>query len=400
MQNFLFFILLLFVLAAFFRIDFFFTLFYLFVGIYILSYLWTRRVLKNLQASRNMPPRAFLGDKITVTLVLKNRSRLPIPWLMVHEVFPLILSSPSFLQQVITLGSQASHTIQYDLTARKRGYYHIGPLSLRAGDLLGLSRDAAGHLPADYLIVYPKIVPITRLILPTHSPQVTLFTPMPLFQDPARPIGVRAYTPGDNPRHIHWTATAATGQMLVKQFQPAIARDNAIFLNLSRPDYALLGYPDLAVELAVTVAASLANHVAVREKLPVGLVTTGLDPLTGRQQHFRIPPRKGRSHLMQILEVLARVQITENDTHFLEAIRQEAIHLTWGTTVIVITSHQSEALAQILFLFKRAGLQVTLVIVDPPRSYRHALTETPPDIDAPLFKIEREKDIEIWSPVL
>jgi uncharacterized protein (DUF58 family) len=399
MGSFIIFIVILFVLAALLRIDFFFTLLYLFVGIYILSYLWSRRVLQRLEVQRLMPQRAFWGDKITVALTLKNHSRLPIPWLMLHEVFPLVLASPSFFRQVITLPGQGQHTLEYRLAASKRGYYHIGPLTMQAGDLLGLRQEVAVHLPADCLIIYPKIVPISRLILPTHSPQVTLSTPIPLFQDPARPIGVRAYTPGDNPRHIHWPATAATGQMLVKQFQPAIARDNAIFLNLSRPDYAQLGYPDLALELAIIVAASLANHMAINENLPVGLVATGLDPLIGAQQQFKLPPRKGRGHLMQILEVLARVQISETDTHFLENIRQEAVHLTWGTTVIVITSHQTEELAQTLLLFKRSGLRITLVVVDPPRSYRHTPDTPPPELDVPMFKIEHEREIEVWSPL-
>jgi uncharacterized protein (DUF58 family) len=400
MGNFIYFILILFVLAALFRIDFFFTILYLFVGIYILSHLWSSRVIKRLAISRKMQQRAFLGDRVTVTLDLKNHSRLPIPWLMIHEVFPLTLSSPSFYRQVITLDSRDSHTTQYTLRARKRGYYLIGPTTFHTGDLLGLRRLQNGRLEADYLIVYPRIVPISRLVLLTHSPQVVLPTSIPLFQDPARPIGVRNYTPGDNPRHIHWTATAATGQMLVKQFQPAIARDNAIFLNLSRPDYAERGYPDPAIELAIVVAASLANHMAIIEELPVGLVTTALDPLIGRPQQFKLPPQKGRDHLMQILEILARVQATETDAHFLDTIRQETVHLSWGTTVIVVTSHQSEELAKTLLLLKRSGLRITLVLVDPPRPHGWTQEETIEELELPIFKIRQDKDIEVWSPMV
>jgi uncharacterized protein (DUF58 family) len=398
MRNFIPFILILFMLAALLRIDFFFTILYLFVGVYVLSHLWLRRVFSQLEVNRSLQQRAFLDEKITVTLKLKNQSRLPILWLMLHEVFPVTLSSPSFFRQVITLAGKVSHTVHYSLTARKRGYYQIGPLTLHGGDLLGLRQAPTCRLEADELIVYPRIVPISRLALPTHSPQVILPTPMPLFQDPARPIGVRDYTPGDNPRHIHWTATAATGQMLVKQFQPAIARDNAIFLNLSRPDYAQRGYPESAIELAIIVAASLANHVTIFEELPIGLITTALDPLAGRMQQFKLPPRKGRDYLMQILEVLARLQPAETDTHFLESVRQEAVHLPWGTTIMVITSHQSEELAKTLLFLKRSGFQVTLVLVDPVRAYRKMREEPIKALDLPIFKIRREKDIEVWSP--
>ncbi|MBN1220977.1 MAG: DUF58 domain-containing protein [Anaerolineae bacterium] len=400
MGNFVFFILILFVIAALLRIDFFFTIVYLFVGIYFVSHFWSLRVLGRLETTRTLQQRAFWGDKINVVLKFKNRSRLPIPWLMLHEVYPLTLCSPSFFRKVITLPGQETHTVEYMLSARKRGYYLIGPLTLHTGDLLGIRRELSHHLPADYLIVYPRIVPIAQLVLPTHSPQVILPTPLPLFLDPARPIGVRNYIPGDNPRHIHWTASAATGQMLVKQFQPAIARNNAIFLNLCRDDYAVRGYPGIAIELAIIVAASLANHIAVHEELPVGLATTGLDPLAEKQQQFNIPPRKGRGHLMQILDVLARVQPIEAESYFLENIRQEAVRLSWGTTIIIITSHQSEELSQTLLLLKRSGFRVTLVLVDPTRSYRQVAEDPAQDLALPKFKIRREKDIEVWLPMV
>lgn len=401
MGNFIAFIIILFIAAALLRIDFFFTLLYLFLGIFILSHLWSKRSLQNLKINRTMQPRAFLGDKIVVTLKINNQSRLPVPWLLLHEVFPVALSTPSFHREVVVLPGKRDHKTHYTLMARKRGYYQIGPLSLTTGDMLGIQNEITGQLEANSLIVYPKIVPITRLNLPAHSPQVTLSTLMPLFQDPARPTGVRDYVPGDNPRHIHWTATAAAGRMLVKQYQPAIARDNAIFLNLSRSDYAKRGYPDTAVELAITVAASLANHMTIVEELPVGLTTRAFDPLAEQAQSFNIPPRKGRGHLMEILDILARAQAIAEDHTFLDTIRREAVHLTWGTTVIVITSAPSEALAQTLLFLKRSGLQVALVIITPREMiYRQKREEAMPNLSVPVFKIQEYKDIEAWTPIM
>jgi uncharacterized protein (DUF58 family) len=267
--------------------------------------------------------------------------------------------------------------------------------------MLGLRPEMSGKLDENSLIVYPRIVPILHLNLPTYSPQVALPTSIPLFQDPARPIGVRDYTPGDNPRNIHWTATAATNRMQVKQFQPAIARDNAIFLNLSRSDYAEHSYPDTAVELAITVAASLANHMTIIEELPVGLTTRALDPLNGEIQSFNIPPRKGRGHLMEILDILARAQSIEEDHVFLETIRREAVHLPWGTTIIVITSAPSEELAETLLFLKRSGFQVALAVVLPREMvYRQKREDVVPNLNVPIFKIQDDKDIEAWAPIM
>lgn len=395
MGNFIVFILILFALAALLRIDFFFSILYLFAGVYVLSHLWSRRMLKNLRISRALPQRAFLGDRVTVTLKLENLSRLPIPWLLLSETLPIALTSPPFLRQVITLSGKASFSLPYTLYARQRGYYLIGPLSLQTGDLLGLKRQLTSSAAADYLIIYPKIIPIAQLGLPTHSPQVILPTPVPLFQDPARLIGVRDYYPGDNPRQIHWPATATTGQLLIKQFQPAIARDNLICLNLDRDDYAQYGYPDPAIELAIVVAASLANHMLGFEKLPVGLSVTAIDPLIQSQQNFQLPPRKGRGQLIQILEILARVQAA-TQTQFLERLRREAVHLSWGTTLMVITSGESQELLETLLLLKGSGFQPTLVLVQPPGRQQSRVDLTR-KLNIPVYRIRREKEVEIWS---
>jgi uncharacterized protein (DUF58 family) len=397
MGNFVIFILVLFALAALLRIDFFFTVLYLFAGVYILSRLWSRRMLRNLIISRSMERRAFLGERVSVTLKLENRSRLPIPWLLLNESFSTVLSSPPFFREVISLGGKATHCAQYSLMARRRGYYQIGPTTLETGDLLGLTRNVNGRFEADHLIVYPKILPLSQLGLPTHSPQVILPTTIPLFHDATRIIGVRRYVPGDNPRHIHWPATASSSQILVKQFQTAIARENAIFLNLNQDDYGRPGQASMAIELAIVVAASLAHHVLVNEDLPLGLFTAGSDPVSNRQETFKLFPNRGRAHLMQLLEVLARVEASGN-LDFLQHLRQQAVHLSWGTTIIIVTSTQSDALTGNILLLKRSGFRVALVLVQPA-AYAGSSDIRAQALDIPTFYVRREKDIEAWLAV-
>ncbi len=395
MGNFIIFILVLFFLAAILRIDFFFTILYLFVGVYIVSHIWSRRVLKQLKIQRKLEQRVFQGETVTVSLTLENPGLLPIPWLLLNDTFSTVLSSPPFFRQVITLDNRSSQSLHYTLTARRRGYYPIGPLTLETGDLLGINRRVVGTYKADSLIVYPKILPITRLKLPTHSPQVVLPTTVPLFRDPTRIIGVQNYVWGDNPRHIHWPASAATGEIVVKQFQTAIARDNAIFLNMNRVDYGRPGQADVAIELAIVAAASLAHHIVVLEELPVGLITTALDPIIKDRQRFQLRPAKGRGHLMQILEVLARIDICE-ESDFLSNLRQEVIHLSWGSTVIIISSIESEALLETILFLKRSGLRVTLVLAQP-EAYGYVQPKQATTLGIPTFYIKKEKDIEAWS---
>ena len=86
--------------------------------------------------------------------------------------------------------------------------------------------------------------------------------------------------------------------------------------------------------------------------------------------------------------------------YFLEGIRYEAVRLSWGTTVIIITSLRSEELYQTLLLLKHAGFRAVLVLVNPPRKRVEAKEEFPQELGLPIFEIRQEKDIESWLPVL
>jgi len=78
----------------------------------------------------------------------------------------------------------------YTIHAGARGLHPFGPATLRTGDVFGvLSREL--EIPGEqYLLVYPKIIPLAQLALPTANP----FGETPprrqwLFDDPLRTIG-------------------------------------------------------------------------------------------------------------------------------------------------------------------------------------------------------------------
>ncbi|MGH2545194.1 MAG: DUF58 domain-containing protein, partial [Ardenticatenaceae bacterium] len=346
-------LLVLFVIAAFLRIEFYFKIVYLLFVIFLLSRLWTQRTARAIFVERRFTDRAFIGDRVEVRLTITNRSGLPIPWVEINEQLPVQLKTPPFFRQVLTLGRQETQSLRYTLLCRRRGYYPLGPLKIRTGDLLGLQRNRQVEAAPDYLIVYPQVVPLQRLGLPTRSPSVALPARSPLFEDSSRIVGVRDYRRGDSSRRIHWTATASTGHLLVKQYQPAIARETLLCLDLNEENYER-GARYTASELAIVTAASLANHIVIREGLPVGLALSAWDPLSDEPTQQTLPPRRERGHLMHLLELLARVQITKG-LDFEAMIREQGVHLTWGATLVVITGRESETLFDTLLYLRHAG---------------------------------------------
>jgi uncharacterized protein (DUF58 family) len=391
LRYFVLFLLILFVIAALLRVDFFFTVAYFFFAVYLLSRLWVRRTVGSLSVQRRFTDHAFCGDQVTADVTVHNSGWLPVPWLEVHESLPVELATPPFHREVVALGSRERHCFQYTLNCRQRGYYPVGPLTVQTGDLLGIVRRSQAKFEPEHIIVYPRVLPLQQLGLPTHSPLVALPASTPLFEDPARVMGVRDYQRGDSPRRIHWTATARAGRLLVKCCQPAIARETLICLDLDRDDYgARQRYA--ATELAIVTAASIATHVAVREGLPVGLATKAFDPLVEDQMRFFLPPRSERVHLMGLLEVLARVRITAG-VPFADLLRHESVNLSWGATLSVITGRESETLFDTLFYLRRAGFAVALILVQPARP-SHELRARANLLGIPVHRVWTERDLE------
>lgn len=387
-------LLILFIVAAILHVDFFFAIVYLFCGSYILSRLWARHTVGHLQVERSFADHAFLGDQVVVDLAVRNTSWLPIPWLEIHESLPVQLTTPPFHREVIGLGPRRQSRLRYTLHCQQRGYYPVGPLVLETGDLLGFDLHSQVRVAPKSIIIYPEVVPLQQLGLPTRSPLIALDTPFHLFEDPARIMGVRDYQSGDCPRRIHWTATASAGHLLVKQYQPSTARETLIFLDLSKDDYGQRQHYT-ATELAITSAASIANHIITKEKLPVGLATEAWDPLTGERVQFYLPPRSERAHLMSLLEILARVQVTEHAA-FADLLHRRSTRLPWGATLVIITGNEREALLDTLITLRHASFAIALILVQPARPSEH-LQKRADLLGIPVHRIWHHRDLEAWS---
>jgi uncharacterized protein (DUF58 family) len=179
--------------------------------------------------------------------------------------------------------------------------------------------------------------------------------------------------------------------MLVKQYQSATARETLIFLDLCRENYGQR-QRYVATELAIVVAASLANHIITREELPVGLATEAQDPLSGEQVRFLLPPRGERDHLMSLLEVLARVQLV-SDASLIDLLERQSTKLPWGATVVVITGSESEPLYDALAVLRRMGFAVALILIQPGQTPA-PLRDRAQLLGIPVHKVWQERDLE------
>lgn len=398
------------VVALLFQVDLIFYILYVCLAVY----LWVRwsvpRFSSKLTLERQVTTHSFWNEAVDVTLRMKNNTLFPLAWIEAYESLAIELHAEEDLNVVTALRGGETAEFNYQVRTSRRGYYRLGPTRITTGDVFGFVEDQTAFFPASYLTVYPRIYPLAKLGLPSRLPFGTLSSRQRLFEDPARPMGVRDFRSGDAMRQINWKATARTQNLVVNTLQPAISLETMLILDLEESSYNRQSM-SYELEWGVEVAASLAGHLTSRRQR-VGLLTDGVDPLQGleklefdeytgrlilppveeRERAHPIAPANGRVHLMKILEQLARAERINREP-FHEWLARTLIPVSWGGTVIVITPKADEALCGVLYQMVKKGTNPILLQTGRTADFA-SIRQRARYLGFRAFEIQHEDDLQ------
>lgn len=400
-------IVLILILAIVFRLGLLMYAMYAFLGILLVSRYLTYRWAAALTASRECNTLvAEEGDEVAVIVTIENSGNLPIPWVMVEDLLPrdALLFDPPRLGvagqrvQLMHLGPGSRKSLRYQLRCNRRGYYQLGPLVLETGDLFGLHRRFRVLTEPHFLLVMPRVIPLTGYAISSKRPIGEVRMTYRLYEDPTRISGVRAYQEGDPLNRIHWRATARTGLLHSKVYEPSTVAGATILMDFHRNSHDVRHEPRRS-ELAITAAASIAHAVSLMNQ-QVGLITNGRDAAdrirtegwagdwrtreaaqgaaSVRATNDRLRPvvigtRRGGDQLQQILEMLARLELTDGLT-LPQTILETASRMPRDATVIAILPRVTPEIAIALGLLRRRGLAVTAILnIFEPYDYADAV---------------------------
>lgn len=316
--------------------------------------------------------RVFQGESISLSLRVSNRKWLPLAWFRILEhvsIFTPVAEkklAPSDMPQTGELDIRASLFAgerarwEYTLQCNTRGIFHIGPTTLRSGDLLGLFIRQVSAAPIDKIIVYPRIKPLTDWGLPPKEPLGEVRASARLFEDPTRVRSIRDYHPDDAKKSIHWGATAHRGQLQVKVNEPTVDHTWMLVLNIATFEYAWAGTDVERVEQTISLAASIANHGA-EHKYAIGLLTNAAAP--DSDQPLRILPGRGPNQLQAVLELLSACTYFVT-TPIQTLLASTAPRLPWGSLLVVVTPLVTSALIAEMQRLSQIGRKLALVSLD------------------------------------
>jgi uncharacterized protein (DUF58 family) len=231
--------------------------------------------------------RALEGDEVTATIELLSEDTV--------DRFELLVPLPPGVRveggpaRAVLLDPREERTVELTLHCERWGNFTVGPLLVRARDLLGLRSWEAAVGEAHALRVYPSEETLQSLVPPLET---QVFAGNQVSRARAEGIefaDLREWQPGDAVRRVNWRATALRGELWVNEQHPERNTDVVLFLDTFTEVRAQgRSTNDRAVRAAATLA-----HGYLQRKDRVGLVGFGgvlswLVPESGTRQLYAI----------------------------------------------------------------------------------------------------------------
>ena len=344
-----------------------------------MSWLWNRLSLEEVHYERSVSQsRVFMGEETTLAVSLTNRKPIPLGRVDTEDEFPEEIEvigaevAPSSNPKSMVLRHHTSMSwyerINWEYTIRcaTRGFYRFGPVKMESGDLFGFFDSEKTGRSSDYLLVYPKVVPLPDLGMPAARPLGETRGGIAIFQDPSRPWGIREYAVGDPLKIVDWKATARMRQLQVRTFEPSSSFTVIMVVLVETSERPWEGYSPTNLERVITASASVASYAA-EQQYSIGLFSNGTPILSDRP--MKLAPASRPEQLTIILEALATVRplpIGPMPPQLAQNLRQ----FPMGSTLVVISAILSAEMVDTISNLRRQGYRLVVIFVgdsDPPQ---------------------------------
>jgi uncharacterized protein (DUF58 family) len=265
------------------------------------------------------PDRVMRGEACTVTLTVRNASRLRSATLIAYDR----CGATTVPVPLVRLRPRHDTVTSYPVPTERRGVVRVGPLRVLRRDPLALVTTTRAHGETCQVWVYPRVHALAAVpvgVARSLDGRVDRVPHGTITFDT-----LREYVIGDELRHVHWRTTARVGELMVREHLDTSLPRLVILL-----DDRLEAYPHGpdAFEAACEAAASIVV-AAARADLPLALVLVGRDQPVGGD---------GRRHIdtRAYLDALAEAEL-HRDTATLAGATARLRQRRLGDTLVYLT---------------------------------------------------------------
>lgn len=384
------------------------TVVYALAFVYLLARLMTRFWLLPLEVTREISEDTVeIGDHVKVVTSIRNRAPWPILWVYAEETLPERTPSDGTHRRLLFLPPRRTFYLTYRVTPVRRGVHRIGPIVLETGDVFGLFRRCRVDSRRDFVTALPAYSVVEEFEVGRRRKLGSMVAVGGLFEDPARPRGVREYRRGDPRKNIHWRTSARRGSLHVRINEPVTEAAATIVLDFHVDGWAgarSLNEGRTPMEAGVETACTLARYLH-DGGWRVGLLTNGRDPLgvpgatmaqaratdtlsgaleaarLGRPDHrlepIHIPSSRAPEQFSILRENLGRVEPTDG-LPLADALLSELPRIPREDVLVVVAGDSREDLLRALSRARELGYRVQFFLVDNNSAHDRAFEALAP----------------------
>ncbi|MCT2534235.1 DUF58 domain-containing protein [Aquibacillus koreensis] len=306
----------------------------------------------------------FSGEQIEMIDEISNNKWLPVPWLRLESKISSQLRfkkntdleleenpEEEFHRTLFSLLPYQKITRRHKVTCQNRGYYSLQTVSMTTGDVFGFTERFRTLESSATVIVYPTLLPIDEVPLPSHSWLGDITVRRWIIEDPFVFAGVREYASGDSMNAVNWKATARTGQLQVSQKDFTADHHLMIYVNFDQTED--IWWPienEQLIENALSYAASVANH-SIKNGISTGFgcnayLTPPFSDTTKKvKESVRIEPETGMEHFYYMLDTIAKVKM-DRSRNFNQFLLEDIEEQRSNTDFLIITSLVTDKMKQ------------------------------------------------------
>ena len=331
------------------------------------------------RVTRELVGRFHIGARTEVRVRVENGSRRAFA-VRVKDEYPPEMTLHGLRETFVRLRPQQTATLHYELRPTNRGRYAFGHVAVQYVSRLGLAwRTARAESPA-FVKVYPNVQRAREAELKALGGRALVAAHRRTsWRGEGRDFeSLRDYVPGDELRHVAWTATARRGRLTTRQYQ--IERDQTVLVMLDAGRLMTA-----RVEGETKFDAGVHAALALMSAAERGGDMAGL-AVFARRVNAYIPPGKGRERTESVLEALHAIEPELVEPSYTRAFEFVAATCKRRALVVVLTDlvdeEGSRELLHSLRILRPRHLPLVATISD--RDLR-AATQHPPDTTRDLF---------------
>ncbi|WP_277679284.1 DUF58 domain-containing protein [Gracilibacillus dipsosauri] len=321
----------------------------------------------------------FEGEQIEMVDEIANNKLLPVPWIRLESKMSGNLKLQSeigkskeeemFHRTLFSLFPYQKITRRHYLIGAKRGYYPLETVSVTTGDAIGFGEVFDSFNAKTAVTVYPKLVPIEDIPLPSHSWLGDITVKRWIIEDPFLQSGVRDYQKGDPLNSINWKATARAQSLQINKKDYTADHYLMIYVNFDWDEDIRLPIDNpVRIEKGLSYAASLATYT-LEQGIATGFGCNGyfVEPFTNTTDRMkpsiRIEPASSGQQSEYILDSIAKIKM-DRSRNFRAFLQEDIDRGLTKTDIIIFSRRVTEKMEIQMARLRQLGNAVEVVLLE------------------------------------